>query len=302
MKLAKAEPLEERSAVTREDAYQSAIRAFGDVAGAIGEVRGIDELLHLIAKHVCELVGVPRCSVYLREKDSDLFHGQVGHADRDIDARVKRLTAGVAGDDFTGEILRTKAPVTLQNALQDPRPLQSTMRAWNIRSMMGVPMIARGDVTGLIFLDDEHRPHAFSALDEDIAASFAELAAVAISQAQLTGKLRSSLETVARQNKLLRRAGTIEDRLTKLVLDGGDLREIVSAVAQLTAKPCGVYDANFQRLALEMPRASRSTWCRRSSSPPTGTCPPSAMRSRRSTPRAAGSSSRSPRPGSTTAS
>jgi sugar diacid utilization regulator len=253
MTASQAHTAEERPVVSRDDAYQSAIRAFGDVAGAIGEVREIDELLHLIAKHICELAGVHRCSVYLREEDSDLFRGQVGHADHDIDARVKRLVAGVLGDDFTGEILRTKAPVTLQDALQDPRPLKSTMRAWSIRSMMGVPMIARGEVTGLIFLDDEDRPHTFTSLDEDIAAAFAELAAVAIRQAQLTGKLRSSLATVARQNQLLRRAGTIEDRLTKLVLDGGDIREIVGAVAQLTAKPCAIYDARFERLALEMP-------------------------------------------------
>ncbi len=251
--MVKAHPVEHRPVVSREEAYQKAIRAFGDVAAAIGEVREIDDLLHLIARHICDLVGVHRCSVYLRDEDSDLFRGQVGHSDHDIDARVKRLVAGVLGDDFTGEILRTKAPVTLQDALQDPRPLKSTMRAWNIRSMMGVPMIARGDVTGLIFLDDEDRPHAFSSLDEDIAAGFADLAAVAINQAQLTGKLRSSLETVARQNQLLRRAGTIEDRLTKLVIDGGDISEIVSAVAQLTAKPCAIYDARFERLALEMP-------------------------------------------------
>jgi sugar diacid utilization regulator len=239
--------------VSREEAYHSAIRAFGDVAGALGELRDIDDLLHLIAKHVCDLVGVHRCSVYLRDGDSDLFRGQVGHADHDIDARVKRLTAGVQGDNFTREILRTKAPVTLQDAVADPRPIKSTMREWKIRSMMGVPMVVRGEVMGLIFLDDEDRPHRFGPVDEDIAAVFGELAAVAINQAQLTGKLRSSLETVARQNQLLRRAAMIEDRLTKLVLDGGDIREITSAVATLTAKPCAIYDARFGRLALEMP-------------------------------------------------
>ena len=97
-----------RPAASREEAYLAAIRAFGDVAGALGDVREIDELLHLIAKHICELVGVQRCSVYLRDQDSGLFRGQVGHSDHDIDARVKRLVAGVAADEFTGEILAPK--------------------------------------------------------------------------------------------------------------------------------------------------------------------------------------------------
>jgi sugar diacid utilization regulator len=240
-------------AASREEAYQAAIRAFGDVAGALGELSELDDLLHLVARHICDLVHVQRCSVYLRDKDSDLFRGQVGHADRDIDAQVKRLVAGVPGDEFTGEILRTKAPVTLRDALQDPRPIKSTMRAWHIRSMMGVPMIVRGEVMGLIFLDNEDRPHAFGEVDAETAAAFADLAAVAINQAQLTRKLRASLDTVARQNHLLRRAAEIEDRLTKLVLDGGDIREIVNAVAQLTGKPCAVYDASYERLALALP-------------------------------------------------
>ncbi len=88
------------------------------------------------------------------------------------------------------------------------------------------------------------------------------------------GKLRSSLDTVARQNQLLRRAATIEDRLTKLVLDGGDIREIASAVAQLTAKPCAVYDATLRTAGAgdaAGPRGDRSS--RRSSSPRSATCP-----------------------------
>src|SRR6476661_4020548 len=90
----------QRVTVSREEAYQAAIRAFGDVAGALGEVENLDDLLHMVAKHICDLVHVQRCSVYLRDKDSELFRGQVGHSDRDIDALVKRLTAGVPGDKF----------------------------------------------------------------------------------------------------------------------------------------------------------------------------------------------------------
>ena len=238
---------------SREEAYQAAITAFGDVAGALGEVEDLDQLLHMIARHICGLVGVERCSVYLRGEESELFVGQVGHADCDIDERVKRLTAGVPGDLFTAQIVKTKAPVTIQDTLQDPRPLKSTMRAWNVRSMMGVPMIVRGAVTGLFFLDDEDRPHPFRPIDEMTAAAFSDLAAVAIRQAQLTSRLRTTLKTVARQNQLLRRATQVEDRLTRLVLDGGDIREIADVVAQLTGKACAIYDANYKRIALGNP-------------------------------------------------
>lgn len=238
------------SAALKDDAYLRAIRAFGEIAEALGEVAELDRLLHLVGERITELVGVDRCSVYLKDEETGYFRGQVGHAARDIDAGVKRLVAGVAADGFTREILDTKAPVVIGDALHDQRPVRSTMRAWNVQTMMGVPMLLRGDVIGIVFLDNERGPHHFDEAEREIASAFAELAAVAIWQAKMTARLRTSVETVARQNDLLRRATAVEDRLSTLVLQGGDLREIAGAVAQLTSKPCAVYGARFERLAL----------------------------------------------------
>lgn len=233
--------------------YGAALRAFADVAEALGDVRDLDALLHLIATRICELAAAERCSVYLRDPETGLFRGQVGHPDTVSDAQIKRLVAGVPADRFTREIVDTKRPVVLSNALDDPRPIRSTMRAWNIRSILGVPMMLSGNVSGILFLDNASEPRAFSAADCELASTFADLAAVAISQARLTGELRRSLATVARQNQLLRRAAAMDDRLASLVLEGGDLREIALAVAELTGKPTAIHDAAHRRLAAGMP-------------------------------------------------
>jgi sugar diacid utilization regulator len=234
-------------------AYRTAIRAFGDVAAALGNAQDLDMLLHMIATRICELAGVRRCSIYLRDESSGLFRGQVGHAALDIDARVKRLIAGVAADGFTREIVETKRPVLVSNAKTDPRPIRSTMRAWDVLAMLGVPMILKGEVIGIVFLDNEDQPHRFTADTREIASAFADLAAVAIAQAQSTAQMRQSLDTVARQNDLLRRAAVLDDRLAELTLKGADIREIGDAVADLTNKPTSVYDAEYRRRALSMP-------------------------------------------------
>jgi GAF domain-containing protein len=234
-------------------AYHAAISAFSDVAAALSELRDQDTLLHLIAKRICELTKAPRCSVYLRDEETGLFRGQVGHADRDIDPLIKRLTAGTEADRFTHEIVQTRRPVLVSDALEDPRPIRSTMRAWHVRSMLGVPMVLRGEVIGLVFLDAEDRRCAFGEETIELASTFADLAAVAIAQAQMTSDLRRSLTTVARQNKLLRRASAVDDRLGKIALDGADFVEIAEAVADLTAKPCAIYDAGHHVLARSAP-------------------------------------------------
>src|SRR4051812_29987520 len=115
------------------DAYRQAILAFGDVAGALGDVKDLDDLLHLIAQKICVLSDIGRCSVYLRDDSTGLYRGQVGYDPHvDIDARVKRLTCGLEADRFTAEIVESKAPVAVRDVMHDSRPIKSTMRDWNV--------------------------------------------------------------------------------------------------------------------------------------------------------------------------
>jgi sugar diacid utilization regulator len=242
----------EHDAVTpgrRPAGFPEVVEAFNEISGAITEHVALDALLHIVAMRICELLDVRRCSVYLMDERTGLFRGQVGHADRNIDAAIKGLTAGIEADGFTREILSTKRPVLIVNAQSDPRPVRSTMLEWNVQTMLGVPMVRKGQVIGLLFLDNEDEPHDYSEEEQSLCGTFANLAAIAISHAQLTAELRTSLQTVERQNKLLRTAAAIEERLATLVLKGANLHEITEAVAELTRKPTMVVDAGMRPLA-----------------------------------------------------
>lgn len=229
---------------------EDVLNAFKAVSEAISEDVKLEELLHLVAAKLCELIGIRRCSVYLKDGRTGLFRGKVAHTDRNVDAAIKGLTAGIEADGFTREILQTKQPVLIANAKSDPRPVHSTMLEWDVRTMLGVPMIRKGDVVGLLFLDNQCDPHTYSPEEQKLCATFANLSAIAIAQAQLTADLRESLGTVERQNSMLRAAVAIEDKLAGLVLEGADLSEIVEAVSELTAKPAMVVDSRLRTLAI----------------------------------------------------
>ncbi|MHB1808631.1 MAG: GAF domain-containing protein [Solirubrobacteraceae bacterium] len=237
-----------------EVGYREAIRAFGALAAEDHGQRPqeLDSLLHAIARKLCELLGVRRASVYLRD-DRGRFKGEVGHDASDIDARVKRLVAGVEGDRFTREILASMRPVVVRNALEDPRPLRSTMREWGVVSMLGVPMIAGGEVLGILFADDGEAAHVFSAGDCDVALAFAELAAVAVEQARRGERLRSSVKTVVRQNQRLRRSAALGEQLAAVAIEGAAIEDVLSAVAKLTGRPLSLHDASGARRALAVP-------------------------------------------------
>ena len=195
------------------------VAAFRKVAEAISEDVELDAVLHIVGRECCALLDVHRCSVYLKDEEADVYRGRVGEPDPAWDESIKRLTCGTDADRFTQEIVAQRRPVLITDAQHDPRPIRSAMRAWDVHSMLGVPMVERGVVTGLIFLDNGDVPHTFSDHQQEVAATFANLAGIAISQARRSAELRTNLATVARQNGLLRRSATIDERLTALVLD-----------------------------------------------------------------------------------
>jgi hypothetical protein len=237
-------------------AYLAAIAAFGDVAVALGDVTQTDDLLHLIAARVCELVGVSRCSIHLRDdRVAGMYRGMVGHAGTDIDARVKRARAGMQADGLTREVLRTKSAVIVRDARTDPRPVRSTVRYWGIRSFMAVPMRLGGEVAGIIFLDDEERAHNFTPTDEAIATAFGDLAAVAIAHTRAAADLETQITVVKRENHALRRVTGLDERLTELVTTGADLQTIMAGLAEVMGKPCALYADGRRLAAAEAPGA-----------------------------------------------
>lgn len=235
------------------DPQALALDAFAEVSAALGAT-SVEQVLAVVARKVRALIGVARCSIYLRDGDTGLFRGRVtdGGA-RQMTSYVRRSLAGMPADGMTLEMLETGSPVIIADAHNDPRMIRSNTRFWNIRSIMAVPMAVGERVIGVIYLDDVDRPHQFVAADAELASTFARLAAVAVEQAQVCTDLAGRLETAEGRVKALRRAAAVDERLSELVLGGAGIDALVKAIAQLHGKPCAVYDASHTRLSVACP-------------------------------------------------
>lgn len=244
-------------AIGDADRYREAIAAFSDVAAALSGNLDLDKLLHVVCDQLCGLVGIARASLYLKDPQSGAFKGQVARNDTDIDAYIKRYTAGTPADRLTREIVRRKEPVLVANAQSDPRPVRAQMRRWEIHTILGVPMVHNEEVIGLIYLDNGEEPYPYTAEQQELAQVFANLAASAVAQAAAERRLRASMATLSRQNELLKQVSVINDRLTALVLGGASVGEIANAIADLAGNPCVIHDASFARLAESDSRGER---------------------------------------------
>jgi GAF domain-containing protein/sugar diacid utilization regulator len=233
---------------------RAVLRAFGVIAAAVEDDCSMDDLLRLAARELAALVRVPRCLVYTRLPDrDDLFKGRVAHnADEDL---VQHLTCGVYADRLTREMLETKASVVVEDVRTDDRIIPSSMRAWQVSSVLGVPMVQRGEVEVLFWLDDPGRRHVFTALDRERAQSLVELAAGAVTQTRRFAVLREENLRGSRQIARLRRAMAVDHTLWRLTLEDVGITALLQQVSDLLGRSCALYDDDLRRISALAPSA-----------------------------------------------
>ena len=155
---------ETRTAETETPGLPEVLDCFAEVIEAIDSEAALDEILHLVARKVCTLVDCSRCGVYLKHSDTGLYRGQVIEPSHEAgDERDPPAHCGTVADRLTQEVLATKEPVLRPRRDQDDRrTVRSIMQTWGVRSILGVPMIVREDVVGMLYLDNEETPHPFT--------------------------------------------------------------------------------------------------------------------------------------------
>jgi sugar diacid utilization regulator len=229
--------------------YAAIIEAFGKVADGAAREDDLDAVLHAAARQVRTLFAVGRCSVYLREGADGLFRGRVAETGADDDAAVRRLVCGTESDGFTREILATRAPVLIADARRDPRPVRAAMRGWDIRTMLGVPMIARGDVVGLLFLDDRD-VRAFGEEEIACAFAFATLLSTLVDRFEAVAELRGAAAEAEEQARLLQRGRMLEERASALALRAGSVQDVADGLASVLKRAVFVHGPDLRLRAV----------------------------------------------------
>ena len=214
------------------------LRAFEEVvvqASSVSDPKDVEELLRLVGRRICQLLDVSRFSAYIRGDDG-LFYGKVGYCrTADIDERIRKLVTGP--DAFTAEIVDKRAPVLVMDARNDPRTVQRTMREWDVRDMLGVPLVFADESIGIIYVDNEGEQHVYTDEQIRVAQVFGSLAALAVRQAALYAQLNRRALVIDRQRRLLEQVAQAHKRLTDAALGGADVAETVRLLSDLVAKP-----------------------------------------------------------------
>ncbi len=164
-------------------------RLLYEVAADLTSSLDLDEVLRRALDKVIDLMSASRGYIVLIEEGI-------------LRVRVSRTETNDAQDaGFTGsrtfveQCIREKRPLITTDALADARfKTQQSVILRNLRSILAVPLLIRGECIGAVYVDNPFKSGIFKDEDLEFLQVLAHQAAIAIDNARLFSSLKSSYE------------------------------------------------------------------------------------------------------------
>lgn len=177
------------------------LRALARTTELINSTLDLDLVLNDVIDTVVALTRAECGYIILKNPETDELEFRVArNAEQrslsEDEIRVSRsVIQHVAG---TGEMIVT------MDAVEDPRfNKEESILEMVLRSILCVPLIRKGTLTGMIYADNRVRPDLFGAREQALVQAFANQAAVAIENARLFESVRASLAEITAFKNLM---------------------------------------------------------------------------------------------------
>jgi signal transduction histidine kinase len=159
------------------------LAALYEVSRALGSSLKLDEALTIALDAAIRLTGAERGFLMLFDAEQSELDFKLAR-----NSRQETLEEGEfeVSRSVIREVALNNTPVVTTNAQSDPRfANQDSVVNFALRSVMAVPLNARGRVIGVLYVDNKARAGMFTHPDLELLSAFAGQAAVAIENARL---------------------------------------------------------------------------------------------------------------------
>jgi len=174
--------------LTTQASERDELAALYDISHAIGSSLDLTEVLNEVMDQIIHLTGAERSFLMLVDPETGELEFR---AARNVDRET--IASSSISRSIVNQVATSGQPIVTTNAQMDPRfKAQESVIGYNLRSILCVPLRARGLVTGVIYADNRILTGLFSDRDRDLLAAFAGQAAVAIENARLFESVSSA--------------------------------------------------------------------------------------------------------------
>lgn len=171
---------------------EEAVRLLDEAMALYGASRAVsasldvEETLRQVTAEVARATGLSRLAIYLVDEEHQalVFGAGTGLLEKEIDI-ARAVPMPIAKLEPARRQVLAGQTLAIHDVIGDPRTDQAIAKAWNVVSMLGVPLIARGHVVGTMFVDEPGQRREFSEREIRLAEGIAAQAAVAIENARL---------------------------------------------------------------------------------------------------------------------
>jgi adenylate cyclase len=187
----------------RIEAFQkehSNMLALADIGQVVNSSLELDEVLRIVMDNIVRLTKAERGFLMLRDDRGEM----VIRMGRNWEMESINASELTVSRSVVGRVIETGEPIVTTNAQEDQRFVgQESIVAFNLRSILCVPLKVKNELIGVIYADNRIRTGIFADSEKELLTAFANQAAVAIENARLFSSLKHTLEEVTGLKNLM---------------------------------------------------------------------------------------------------
>ena len=178
----------------------SHLQALAGIGQVVNSTLEVDEVLQIVMDTIVRLTEAERGFLMLRDERGEM----VSRIARNWEQESINQSEFAISRSIVQRVIDGGEAILTTNAREDPRfGGQESIIAFNLRSILCVPLMVKNEIIGVIYADNRIRSGIFSESDRDLLIAFANQAAVSIENARLFSSLKRTLEEVTELKNLM---------------------------------------------------------------------------------------------------
>ncbi|MFZ5856353.1 MAG: adenylate/guanylate cyclase domain-containing protein [Chloroflexota bacterium] len=174
--------------------------ALTEIGQVVNSTLELDEVLRIVMDNIVGLSRAERGFLMLKD-ESGKFTANVA---RNWEKESINSAEAAISRTVIQKVVETGEAILTTNAQEDPRlSAQESVIAFNLRSILCVPLKVKNELIGVIYADNRIRSGIFTETERDLLSAFANQAAVAIDNARLFSSLKKTLAEVTALKNLM---------------------------------------------------------------------------------------------------
>jgi len=178
----------------------SHLQALAGIGQVVNSTLEVDEVLQVVMDTIVRLTEAERGFLMLRDERGEM----VIRIARNWEQESINQSESSISRSIVQRVIDGGEAILTTNAREDPRfGGQESIIAFNLRSILCVPLMVKTELIGVIYTDNRIRAGIFSESERDLLLAFANQAAVSIENARLFTSLKRTLEEVTELKNLM---------------------------------------------------------------------------------------------------